>query len=218
VNGIGAVTPIKNQGQCGSSPFFAAVTSVEACHYITTGNLVGLSEQQIIDCSFNVGNYGCGGGWMSMSFQSIILEGGIDSETCYPYTAETDNCSFNPNPPCCVSKVQSYYNVTSGSELDLQAAVFKVPVACAVDASQSSFEFYSGGVYSDPNCSSENIDHGIAVVGYGHNSTCDRDYWILKNSFGTSWGADGWMYLARNDKNMCGIATVPSYAIGCPNC
>jgi len=214
----GAVTPIKNQGQCGSSPYFSAVVSIEACHFITTGTLVGLSEQQIIDCTENEGNQGCNGGYMAESFAGIMLEGGIDSETCYPYKAEDENCTFIQTTPCCASMIQSYFNVTSGDEIAMKAAVYKVPVATAIDASQESFEFYSGGVYSDPGCTSQEIGHGIAVVGYGHNSTVNMDYWILKNSWGTSWGVEGWMYLARNDNNMCGIATYPSYTVGCPNC
>jgi len=213
----GAVTPIKEQGQCGSSPFFSAVVSMEGCHFITTGTLVGLSEQQIMDCTENVGNFGCEGGYMAESFEGIMLEGGIDSETCYPYVGEDETCKFKKTTPCCASMVQSYFNVTSGDEDALKAAVYKVPVASAMDASLTSFQFYSGGVYDDGNCTQQ-IDHGIAVVGYGYNSTVDKDYWILKNTYGTSWGVDGWMYLARNDNNLCGIATLPSYAVGCPNC
>lgn len=118
-------------------------------------------------------------------------EGGLDTEACYPYQGQQNNCSFNPKPPCCGSTVGGYVNVTSGSEAALQQAVFLVPVATAVDAEDQGFEFYTGGVYYDPNCSSSMIDHGITVVGYGHNSTVNMDTWILKNSWGAEWGMEG---------------------------
>jgi len=212
----GAVTPIKNQLQCGSSPYFGAVVSVEGCHMITTGTLVSLSEQQIIDCSSSEGNEACNGGEMTWSFQSVIEQGGIDTEACYPYTSEGNaTCKYSPKSPCCGSIISSYVNVTSGSESAMQSAVYLVPVATAVSTENQEFEFYSRGIFNHNNCS-QDPDHGIAVVGYGVNGTLD--YWILKNSWGTEWGMEGFMYLARNAGNMCGIASYPSYALGCSNC
>jgi len=215
----GAVTAIKNQGQCGSSPYFSAIVSVEGCHFISTGSLLGLSEEQVLDCSGNFGNQGCDGGEMYSSLQYIMHQGGVDSELCYPYVAyqgEGGNCSYKGS--CCASKVNTYFNVTTGDEQALKAAVYKVPAGSAMDASLQSFEFYAGGVYSDPECSSSQIDHGIGIVGYGHNDTANMDFWVMKNTWGTDWGVEGYMYLARNDNNMCGVATDVSYAIGCPDC
>jgi cathepsin L len=210
---VGGVTKVKNQGLCGSSPFFGAIVSVEGCHFITQGTLVSLSEQDINDCSVGI-NEGCMGGWMSASFQYIMDAKGVDTESCYPYKGEDGQCVHNPKPPCCGSTVGSYVNVTSGDEGALQAAVYQVPVAAAVDA--NTMQFYSSGIFSDPNCSSVNVYHGIAVVGWGNNGT--TDYWILKNSFGTSWGEQGYILLERNANNMCGVATVASYALNCNDC
>jgi cathepsin L len=211
----GAVTPVKNQLQCGSSPFFSAVVSAEGCHFLTQGTLVSLSEQDVTDCSWTEGNEGCCGGYMSAALQSIMDKGGVDTEACYPYKGVDQNCTFNPKKPCCGSTVGSYVNVASGDEKALQIAVFKVPVATAVDASQSDFQAYSSGIYFNPSCSTS-PDHGIPIVGWGTNGT--MDYWILKNSWSNQWGMNGYMYLARNQNNMCGIATMASYALNCNNC
>jgi len=212
----GAVTPIKNQLQCGSSPYFAAVVSIEGCHQTTTGNLVSLSEQQILVCSDNEGNQGCDGGEMTFSFQYVMQQGGIDTESCYPYTSnDSTACQFKPNRPCCGSTVTSYVNVTPNSESALQNAVYLAPVATIVNADSTEFQLYSHGIFNLPNCTAEQANHGIAVVGYGVNGT---DYWILKNSWGTSWGMEGFMYIARNAGNMCGIADMPSYAQQCFSC
>jgi len=214
----GAVTPISNQQQCGSSPYFAAVVSMEACHFLTTGNLVELSPQNLVDCPGDTGNEGCNGGLMSASFQVILSEKGIDTNSCYPYVAETGaTCKFNPETPCCGSTLGSYVHVTP-SEGALQVAVLKVPVAVAVDGSLETFMYYTSGVYSDSQCSTSQVDLGIAVVGYGIDSTSGMDYWLLKNAWGESWGMEGFMWLARNEGNMCGVATLASYALDCGNC
>jgi len=214
----GAVTPIESQGQCGGSPYFAATVAIEGCHKLSTGDLVVLSNQNLIDCPGDTGNLGCNGGYMTASFEVVMSERGIDANYCYPYTGEDGNCSFNPNPPCCASTIGSYVNVTT-TELALQQAVLIAPVATALNAELTSFQFYQGGIYSDRNCSNstEDTDHGIAVIGYGIN-TDGIEYWILKNSFGTSWGVEGYMLLRRNFNNLCGVANFPSYALDCQKC
>jgi len=214
----GAVTEVKNQLQCGSSPYFGAICSVEACHWINTGSLISLSEQDIIDCTSNEGNQGCCGGFMTWAFQGIMDMGGVDATNCYPYVGEDDNCSYSKKPPCCASTVGSYVNVTPGDEVALMQAVYLVPVATAVNADLPDFTSYSSGIYSNAACVADQANHGIAIVGYGTDAKSGMDYWILKNSWGTSWGMQGYMYLQRNANDMCGIASLPSYALKCGNC
>jgi len=212
----GAVSHVKNQGQCGSCWAFSASEAIEGCHFITTGTLVTLSEQDLVDCSGSFGNQGCDGGLMDQAFQYVISAGGIDTESCYPYSAMDGNCHFNKAAPCCGSTVTKYTDVTSGSESALQQAVYTVPTAVGIDASQSSFQFYSGGVYYEPDCSSTQLDHGVLAVGWGTDS--GSDYWIVKNSWGEDWGQQGYIWMARNKNNNCGIATAASYVTGCNNC
>jgi len=203
-NTQGAVTAIKNQGQCGSCWSFSTTGSTEGCHYLTTKKLVSLSEQNLMDCSTSQGNQGCDGGLMTQAMDYIIANKGVDTEKSYPYTAEDGTCHFaSANVG---ATLKSYTNVNTGDENDLQAKVYLGPTSVAIDASQSSFQFYSSGVYSDPSCSTSQLDHGVLAVGWGVSS--GSDYWVVKNSWGTDWGLKGFIWMARNDGNMCGIATM----------
>ncbi|KAL5263218.1 hypothetical protein ACHWQZ_G008561 [Mnemiopsis leidyi] len=206
----GAVTPVKDQGQCGSCYSFSTTGSIEGQWFLKKGSLVSLSEQQIVDCSTDYGNQGCDGGLMTWSFMYIMYAGGIDTEEAYPYEAEQNwGCSYDINNVG--AKVQNYQNVGQ-SESDLEYAVATVgPISVAIDASSSSFQFYQSGVYYDDYCSSEYLDHAVLAVGYGSGS--DGDYWIVKNSWGEGWGDDGYIMMARNNYNMCGIATMASFPI-----
>jgi len=210
-NAAGAVTPVKNQGQCGSCWSFSTTGSVEGCKFIATGNLVSLSEQNLIDCS--TANSGCNGGLMDQAFQYIQQNGGIDTESSYPYTASQGSCNYNAANSA--ATVGGYTDVTSGDEGALQSAVYGAPTSVAIDASQQSFQFYTSGVYSDPACSSSSLDHGVLATGYGTDSGSGSDYWIVKNSWGSSWGQAGFIWMARNQNNMCGIATAASFPTGC---
>jgi len=211
----GAVTAIKNQGQCGSCWSFSTTGSTEGCHFLTTGSLVALSEQNLIDCSVSYGNEGCNGGLMDDAFQYIIANKGIDTEASYPYTTSGPNtCQYSASN--CASSMTTYTDVTSGSESALEAAVAGRPVSVAIDASQSSFQFYTTGVYYEPACSSTQLDHGVLAAGYG--TDAGQAYWLVKNSWGTSWGNNGYIWMARNRQNNCGIATAASYPSGCGNC
>jgi cathepsin L len=200
----GAVTHVKNQGQCGSCWSFSTTGSVEGCHFLATKKLVALSEQNLMDCSTSQGNQGCDGGLMTQAMDYIISNKGIDTESSYPYTAQDGTCHYNPKNSGATMK--SYVNVNQGDENDLQEKVHLGPTSVAIDASHSSFQFYSSGVYNEPSCSSTQLDHGVLAIGWGtyHNSA----YWLVKNSWGTDWGQQGYIWMTRNENNQCGIATM----------
>jgi len=206
----GAVTGIKNQGQCGSCWSFSTTGSVEGAHFLSTKNLVSLSEQNLMDCSTSYGNDGCNGGLMDDAFKYIIANNGIDTEASYPYTAvDGTKCEYKAaNSGATISK---YTDVKSGSETDLQKAADKQPISVAIDASHNSFQLYTSGIYYEPACSTTQLDHGVLVVGYGSNGGTNGDYWLVKNSWGTSWGENGYIQMSRNRANNCGIATMASY-------
>jgi cathepsin L len=203
----GVVTPVKNQAQCGSCWAFSTTGSVEGCHALATQTVVSLSEQNLMDCSTSEGNQGCNGGLMTQAMDYIISNGGIDTESSYPYTAQDGTCSYNSANSG--STLKSYVNVNSGDEADLLIKASTGPTSVAIDASQSSFQFYSSGIYSDPNCSTSQLDHGVLVIGWGNG------YWLVKNSWGSDWGMSGFIEMARNSGNMCGIATMATLPQGC---
>jgi cathepsin L len=204
----GAVTGVKNQQQCGSCWSFSATGSMEAAHFFKTGSLVSLSEQNLVDCSTAEGNQGCNGGLMDQAFQYVIDNKGIDTEASYPYTATgPNNCEYKSANN--VGTLSGFTDVTSGDESALQSAVDKTPVSVAIDASQSSFQFYSSGVYYEPNCSSDQLDHGVLAVGYGTDGGVA--YWLVKNSWGSDWGLSGYIEMSKNKNNNCGIATAASW-------
>jgi cathepsin L len=206
----GAVTGVKNQGQCGSCWSFSTTGSVEGAHFLKTGSLVSLSEQNLVDCSTAEGNEGCNGGLMDDAFQYIIKNKGIDTEASYPYRATGPNrCEFKSADVG--ATISSYKDVASGSESGLQSAVDLTPVSVAIDASHDSFQMYSSGVYYEPQCSSTQLDHGVLAVGYGTSGS--SDYWLVKNSWGTDWGMQGYIQMSKNRNNNCGIATAASYPI-----
>jgi cathepsin L len=207
----GYVTPVKNQGQCGSCWAFSATGSLEGQTFKKTGKLVSLSEQQLVDCSGKFGNDGCNGGMVDSAFAYIKANGGLDTEESYPYLAKDDQCHFNPQ--AVGAKDTGFTDIEQGSESQLQEAVASNgPVSVAIDASHETFQFYKSGVYNEPECSSSQLDHGVLVVGYGQ-SDAGEAFWIVKNSWGPTWGDSGYIMMSRNKNNQCGIASSASFPL-----
>lgn len=207
----GCVREVKDQGQCGSCWAFSATGSLEGAACAQVGSKVDLSEQQLLDCSGFEGNNGCNGGEMEFAFQYVVDNHGLCSEKDYPYTMEEDKCKHTCKP---VIHIKKYKNVPPKHETALKAAIVKYgPVAVGIEADQLPFQFYHEGVF-DASCGNM-LDHGVLAVGYGTDAASGKDYWIVKNSWGASWGDHGYIKLARHMGNSgeCGILLDPSFPI-----
>jgi C1A family cysteine protease len=210
----GAVTPVKNQAQCGSCWAFSTTGSLEGGNFIKTGKLVSLSEQQLVSCAGSFGNQGCNGGLMDDGFK-YVEKNGLDKESTYGYKAQTGTCNKQKaalHDGIAPGAVKSFKDVTANSESQLAAAVTKAPVSVAIEADQSGFQFYKSGVFSGI-CGTQ-LDHGVLAVGFGTDS--GKAYWKVKNSWGSSWGDNGYIKMAKDISSkhgQCGIAMQASYPV-----
>lgn len=204
-----AVTNVKDQGQCGSCWTFSSTGAIEGAWAISQKQLIDLSEQQLVDCATGVsyGSRGCSGGQMEGAFKYVIENGQCDLAS-YPYTSQDGSC-HTCTPAVHIS---SCSDVVPNDQLSLKGAVAQQPVAIAIEADTRYFQSYSSGVLTSSSCGT-NLDHGVLIVGYG--SENGQKYWLVKNSWGTTWGENGYVKIARsdsrNDPGICGISMDPSF-------
>jgi hypothetical protein len=206
---LNAVTPVKNQGHCGSCWSFSSTGALEGAWAISRNKLYNLSEQQLIDCSKKYGNMGCSGGLMEDAFVYAIHNKGLCTEESYPYTASDDlSCKI-------CNKIATFtkcFNIPENDQIALKYAVSEGPVSIAIEADTKIFQSYSYGVITGSLCGT-NLDHGVLIVGYGTENGID--YWLVKNSWGSLWGLDGYVKIQRSNSNddpgVCGIAISASF-------
>lgn len=207
----GAVTSVKDQGQCGSCWTFSSTGAIEGAYAIAKGQLFDLSEQQLVDCATGVayGSHGCNGGQMDGGFKYVAQYGQCLLKD-YPYTAKDGSCQKCTS----VVSISGCADVEPNNQLALKSAVAKQPISIAIEADTKYFQFYSGGVLTSSSCGTQ-LDHGVLVVGYGVES--GQKYWLVKNSWSNTWGENGYVRIARtdstNDPGICGIAMQPSFPI-----
>ncbi|KAL3533419.1 hypothetical protein ACH5RR_006940 [Cinchona calisaya] len=199
----GAVTSVKDQGQC-------AVAAMEGINQLTTGKLISLSEQELVDCDRDSEDQGCGGGFMDDAFKFIINNKGLTTESNYPYQGTDGTCNASKEANH-AAKITGFEDVPANNEAALLKAVANQPVSVAIDAGGSAFQFYSSGIFTG-DCGTD-LNHGVTIVGYG--ATADgTKYWLVKNSWGTSWGENGYVKMQRDidaAEGLCGIAMQASY-------
>ena len=216
----GAVTGVKNQGQCGSCWSFSTTGSLEGAYFNKYNKLVSFSEQELVDCdNFKNGgrDHGCNGGLMDNAFKWIEGNGGLCTESEYPYVSGTTNAAGDCKTDCVIvedSRVTSFVDVPTSSDSAMMDALQINPISVAIQADQKDFQLYKSGVF-DGDCGTK-LDHGVLLVGYG--SKDGSDYYRIKNSWGTTWGDDGYIYFGRGSKfnsgdGQCGVLLQGSYPV-----
>ena len=203
----GAVTPVKNQGSCGSCWAFSTVANLEGLYYLKNKESKTFSEQQLVDCDTQ--DAGCNGGLMEYAFAWIKSNGGLETDADYPYKGRKQTCSQSSSK--FAVSVSGYEKLSSENEEDIKNYLLKTgPLAVALNADP--LQYYDSGILDldTEECDPEGMNHAVALVGYG--SENGNDYWIVKNSWGTSWGEQGYFRIARG-KGTCGINTYITSAI-----
>ncbi|KAK6491087.1 cathepsin L1 [Huso huso] len=201
---LGHVTPVKDQGTCGSCWAFSTTGAIEEQIFKKTGKLVSLSEQNLVDCSRDYGTYGCSGAWMADAYQ-YVLDNGLLPLYSTGMSLEQDGqpCFYDSRRSA--AKITGLKFLPAGDEKALADAVATTgPITVTADASNPIFQFYNSGIYDELDCNGNNLNHAVLLVGYGTEG--GQDYWIINNSWGTLWGENGYMKIARNKNNACEIA------------
>jgi len=209
---FGAVTPVKDQASCGSCWSFGTVGTLEGAHFLKTGDLVRFSQQALMDCSWGFGNNACDGGEDWRVYKFLMAHDGIPTEDSYgPYLGNDAECRINDTNIEIGFQIQGYVNVT-GNEATQVALAKHGPLSVSIDAGHRSLSFYSSGVYYEPECNNtiDGLDHSVLAVGYGELN--GQRYWLIKNSWSTYWGNDGYVLMSQKDNN-CGVATIPTFVI-----
>jgi cathepsin L len=212
----GVVNPVRDQGQCGSCWAFATTANAESVWAISFGELFDLSEEFLVDCATGIGyfNMGCNGGQPDSAFKYMINNGQC-SEASYPYEAGTTKTAGSCQK-CSIEPVQfsGCYDVAPKDQVSLMAAVSKQPVVIAIEADTRYFQSYSSGILDSATCGTT-LDHAVEIVGYGTENGVD--YWNVRNSWGSSWGENGYVRIKKtsstNDIGVCGVAAEPSFLV-----